>query len=562
MMKFIAVLALLGAAAFAADTVMLYPKRAPMKDWEVMPHSAVDTSVVLEMTVGLYRRNVEKMNELFWEVSIPTHPNYGNHPGHEVVRKLVSPGKSALRLVTSWLRSNGITDYTISRHEDYLVFKAPLSAIERLLKVTFRNYKNERTGKVLARALDEVRIPAHLKKIVEIVAGHSGFPLYKTVFPSKLRSPETNVTPTLLYDVYNVTEFPKPPAGVTNVQSFFQAQAQYVSPSDLQQFCQQMLTGTNAIGFCNITEYVGPNPGEEPGLESSLDSQYILSMSHGAPTWVYSYSNFDFCGDLMHWAYDVFAHNTGNFPHVISMSYGSQALPNYCLGPDVARLNQDVQKMGLMGISVIIASGDDGSGEDNRQTGYNGGLLGNSFPSTIQYATAIGSTTFVMNNAGQQMATTAFGSGGGFSYDYPMLNFQIPAANAYINNATGNNITLPPFLSYNASGRGTPDLSALGENFWVVDGGSWEQVDGTSCSTPTFAGMVTLLNNVRLRKGKTLGFLNPLLYAHPEVFTDIVAGNNDVNSDGYGWYATPGWDPVTGLGTPNVGMMIDLVKRL
>jgi len=258
----------------------------------------------------------------------------------------------------------------------------------------------------------------------------------------------------------------------------------------------------------------------------------------------------------------VFSHESGNHPHVISVSYGSQPLPNYCLGPDVWRLNEDTQKMGTMGISVLISSGDDGSGEINRQTGYNGGLLGNAFPSNMQYVTAVGSTTFVAGNSGQQEATTVFGSGGGFSFDLPALPFQTPVIESYLSKATSCGVTLPPDFSYNATGRGTPDISFLGENFWVVSGGAWEQVDGTSCSAPSSSGIITLLNNIRLRKGKTLGFLNPLFYAHPECFTDITAGNNDVQQDGYGWYCTPGWDPATGLGTPNVGMLIELVKGL
>ncbi|CUG52139.1 Hypothetical protein, putative [Bodo saltans] len=160
--------------------------------------------------------------------------------------------------------------------------------------------------------------------------------------------------------------------------------------------------------------------GGDDELESSLDSQYTLSTSGLAETWVYSLANKDFCGDLMHWAQDVFdLEPSGVFPHVISMSYGVQKAPNFCLGPDVQRLAQDVQKMGTMGISVIISSGDDGSGEFFSDGNYyNYGLLAPSFPASIPYCTAVGATTFVAGNSGEQMAARQFGSGGGFSYDY------------------------------------------------------------------------------------------------------------------------------------------------
>ena len=78
-------------------------------------------------------------------------------------------------------------------------------------------------------------------------------------------------------------------------------------------------------------------------------------------------------------------------------------------------------------------------------------------------------------------------------------------------------------------------------------------------AAPIWAGLVTLLNDARYAVGKTrLGFLPPMLYhfaAAEAGFHDIVEGNNKcTRSDGecckFGYEAAPGWDPVTGLGTP------------
>jgi len=90
----------------------------------------------------------------------------------------------------------------------------------------------------------------------------------------------------------------------------------------------------------------------------------------------------------------------------------------------------------------------------------------------------------------------------------------------------------------------------------MVVGGKWVPVDGTSASAPTFAGMVSPLNGRRKANGlTTLGFLNPLLYANPAAFNDITIGDNKCASKGTlccgGYDATEGWDPVTGLGTPD-----------
>lgn len=74
---------------------------------------------------------------------------------------------------------------------------------------------------------------------------------------------------------------------------------------------------------------------------------------------------------------------------------------------------------------------------------------------------------------------------------------------------------------------------------------------GTSASTPMVAGIVTLLNELRIAKGKgPIGFLNPTLYAHPEAFNDITEGGNP-GCGTEGFKCQPGWDPVTGLGSPN-----------
>ena len=80
-------------------------------------------------------------------------------------------------------------------------------------------------------------------------------------------------------------------------------------------------------------------------------------------------------------------------------------------------------------------------------------------------------------------------------------------------------------------------------------------VGGTSASAPAFAGYISLLNEARHRVGKpSLGFLNPFLYANPSAFTDVTKGTNAIGRGTgalvYGFEATDGWDPATGLGTP------------
>ena len=114
-------------------------------------------------------------------------------------------------------------------------------------------------------------------------------------------------------------------------------------------------------------------------------------------------------------------------------------------------------------------------------------------------------------------------------------------------------------------------------------GGRTTSADGTSASSPTFAAIVALLNDARIKKHlPPLGFLNPLIYTidtlSPQGFNDITSGNNPgCGTNGFNvsavrsekrsrnslilgtLQATKGWDPITGVGTPNFGKLRDIV---
>lgn len=87
-------------------------------------------------------------------------------------------------------------------------------------------------------------------------------------------------------------------------------------------------------------------------------------------------------------------------------------------------------------------------------------------------------------------------------------------------------------------------------------------IGGTSASSPTFASIVTRINEERIAAGKsTVGFVNPVLYANPGVLHDITSGDNPgCNTNGFS--ASTGWDPVTGLGTPNYPAMLKLFMSM
>ena len=156
-------------------------------------------------------------------------------------------------------------------------------------------------------------------------------------------------------------------------------------------------------------------------------------------------------------------------------------------------------------------------------------------------------------------------SGGGFSSVYDTPSYQKDAVLSYL--AGPNSPHKEGF--FNTKGRGYPDISALGANFPVFIKGKANALYGTSASTPLVAGLVTLWNELRLQHGlPSVGFFNPLLYkigaSSPSAFHDVVVGNNGAGvSNAYvcpiSFGAGPGWDAVTGFGTPVFDQLATLV---
>jgi tripeptidyl-peptidase I len=84
-----------------------------------------------------------------------------------------------------------------------------------------------------------------------------------------------------------------------------------------------------------------------------------------------------------------------------------------------------------------------------------------------------------------------------------------------------------------------------------VHNGSVRTVGGTSASSPTFAAVISLVNDALLAKGKKpLGFLNPWIYGGAyKALTDVTIGSS-YGCNTTGFPAQEGWDAVTGFGTP------------
>ncbi|KAL8347799.1 hypothetical protein RB598_001229 [Gaeumannomyces tritici] len=303
--------------------------------------------------------------------------------------------------------------------------------------------------------------------------------------------------------------------------------------------------------------------------EANLDLQYIYAISRPLPK-------------SRPWYPRDQPRESGNEPYIELLTYllalPDSALPQ-TLSTSYAEEEQSVPReyslkvcnmfmqLGARGVSVIFASGDTRPGNNCVSNADDAtAVLGPTFPAGCPFVTSVGATV----GAGPERAA-AFSSGG-FSIHHARPDYQDSAVRTYLNQTTnvsgGGGSAYAPF-SNAAGGRGTPDVSAQGVNFHVVDGGRDRLLSGTSASAPVFVGMVALLNAARRAAGlPPLGFLNSMLYraAAAAAFADVVDGSSVgcrretavFGPGGARWNATAGWDPVTGLGTPRFDALLAL----
>jgi tripeptidyl-peptidase-1 len=290
-----------------------------------------------------------------------------------------------------------------------------------------------------------------------------------------------------------------------------------------------------------------------------LDIQYILATGVGVPAdfWLDGKNSFDLLG----WA--AYVQGLSDPALVWSMSYGEGVNGGNggVIPPSqVQALDTQVMKLGVRGISVLIASGDSGVYD---RLPFEHGHFHPSYPACLPSVTAVGATQ--LNDDGTEDTAVSF-SGGGFtpSNYFSRANnasWQGVAVDAYLSSG----VKLPPKKMWDQQGRAIPDVSAAGVDFLVFTGGHGQGVSGTSASTPVVAGVFALLNDQRLAAGMPpLGFLNPFIYANPHAFRDITKGYNDgggIKLLKKGFYATKGWDPVTGLGTPLYPLLKEAALR-
>ncbi|KAF9243181.1 peptidase S8/S53 domain-containing protein [Melanogaster broomeanus] len=505
--------------------------------------------------------NLHEKRSVVPAVSHPDSPSYGNHWSAGDVARKFAPTDETIDTVRSWLISSGISDerIAIGRTKGWIQVDATVEEAERLMNTEYND-----------------------------VQPHVDFVIPTVHFDTKLTRRSGDSQPARDIGQPGVGISPKTAGTVETLVTELEQCDEYITP-----ICLRALYGLVYVPVATeLNSYGIDLIGKEPYMvsidggyaqteyqgfgyngESDLDLQYGMSLVTGAQT-VTLYQT----GDMV----EVLAISS-NFRQVLPSTISlTLSMVPYCTFEGGDDYTQDAMypdeypggtwcaeyaKLGLMGVTVLYSSGDDGVAgngnyclnPDGSQTA-DGMIFNPSFPGTCPYITSVGAT-MVKPNASvlepEMACMEVIYSGGGFSNYFAMPEYQKGAVDYYLTNYYPDY----PATIWNSTGmsRGFPDIAANGANYVVAIDGQFELVYGTSCSSPVSGAIFTMINDARLAIGKKpIGFINPTIYStgFAGAFNDITEGTNP-GCGTAGYNATAGWDPVTGLGTPNFPKLLE-----
>ncbi|KAF5388188.1 hypothetical protein D9615_000691 [Tricholomella constricta] len=590
---FLAVISLTPVGGWGAPSKVCSHK---VKETVVAPHGWVKHSVppadhTITLRIGLPQPNFHILEKHLYEVSDPYHDRYGAHLSKEETEGLVAPNPESIHAVNKWLESHGImeSDLVRSPAKDWVTLTIPVNLAEKMLDTTYSVWKHK-SGDQLVRTTS-YSLPEHLHEHVELVQPTTMFGRFRRdkstivwaddseiapvqTFAAKILDSvsgvavdptcKSTITIKCLQQLYNTVGYiPKHKNNSIGITGYLE---QFANKQDLQSFyAEQRPDALNSsFKFISVNGGLNSQNLSEAGAEAGLDVQFAFGLSHPIPGTFFSTAGRPpFKPDVgtptntnepyTEWL--DFMLSSTNVPLSISTSYGDdeQTVPESFARRACAGFAQ----LGARGVSLMFSSGDGGVGDNdpNPETqqcftndGRNVTRFIPSFPASV---TVVGGTTGI-----PEVAVSRFFSGGGFSDYFPRPKYQDRVVQKYLK-------ALPKGTYkglFNPNGRAFPDVSAQSDRFRIFLSGRSILIGGTSASSPAFAGIVALLNDVRLSRGlPSLGFLNPLIYSKAAAgFNDITIGHNS-GCGTTGFNATKGWDPVTGLGTPNFAKLRKLV---
>jgi len=591
----LACVAVVSANSPLLSRVILHTRKSAPKFWTKT--IAADASDKVNFVIALKQQNLEQLNNIALAVSDPDSPKYQEFMSIDAILNMVAPSQQVQHLVMNRLMEFGIQKECINNFRDAIEVKGTtVAAASKLFNTNFFKFQNSQTKATVVKAFGAYSLPSDVAQYVEMVEGVSTFPVGHLQTKRNHKRKNNKLTPFIRDDSPDVVvpqtaflmyQIPAERYGNATFtsQGVIEFEGQNFAPSDLDLYAQQ---ANIKIIDPTASTIVGPNDPTNPGVEANLDIQAQAALNDEATNWFWLETD---------WLYTFVTHffNTPSVPSVASISYAWSELDqcedgigsDECstLGVDsigfVNRVNVEFSKIALRGVSFLSASGDSGSnGRTDGDCSLN--IMKPDYPACSPWITSVGATQLdnasplsnpppLCASSGSTCAATgtevavsfdaaSFASGGGFSWVSPRPSWQNTPVLNYLKIAAADG-TLPPASYFNQTNRGFPDIAALGHNFLVMMSGSPQPVGGTSVSSPLVSAMISLFNQISLKKTKkTLGFVSPLLYkmyaANPAIFHDITVGDNKCTEEGcssscQGYTCEKGWDPVTGLGSLN-----------
>ena len=556
-------------------------------------------------------------------VSDPKNAAYGHYLTPQQFRKQFAPSPASVAQVQNWLRSQGFTLTYTPKNGHFVSAEGSVAQLETAFGVSFGNYKVR--GQLVRAPSSDVSIPAALANIVRAVVGLDE--TYQFVQPRHrvdTNAPPSpgfrNAPPLSAYYAQLLSPYAFP-AGFTDVAlpsvpwtvkgntpdqikgaygiSGYDGSGQtvaiidaYASPTILQDVNQWSLNrGLPTMNPSQLVQVIPPgvynrpqNPKQDPQGwygEETLDVEAVHGMAPGAKiVYVGAPNNYQDLDAAMNHVVDE------HLAQIVTNSYGFNTER---LQPGFIKPFEDTLiQAAIEGIGVYFSSGDDG--DETAVVGYatpdwpasspwvtavGGTALGVSASNTRALETGWGTSSYACNSTTLVCTRSGwlYGAGGGVSVLFAEPTYQVGAG-------------------LKLTGRGVPDVAAVadpqtgylvGQTQSFPTGPAYDEyrLGGTSLASPIFAGIMALADQ---KAGHPHGFANPLFYANPGAFYDVlsvktaVARRNFVNSvdasngtadflrtfDDYSGSPTqhtgPGWDNVTGLGTPGASFL-DLIGQ-
>jgi kumamolisin len=390
----------------------------------------------------------------------------------------------------------------------------------------------------------ELSVPDELAGVVTAVLGLDNRPQAESKF--RLVAPEavsTSYTPPQLAKIYSM---PDGTDGTGQTLAIIELGGGF-DEQDLTSYFAKIgvpAPSVRAEGVDGAQNQPGQDPSGADG-EVMLDIEVAGGIAPGAAQVVYFAPNTD-AGFLD--AVSTAAHADPT-PTAISISWG-QSEDDWT--PQArAAMDQAFADAAMLGVTVSVASGDDGSTDRAADGGVHV-----DFPASSPHVLACGGTSLkadggtgavtsesVWNNGAGNGAT-----GGGVSDAFGLPGWQ-------------SNAGVPTRTDTGATGRGVPDVAGDADpqtGYQVLVDGSSAVIGGTSAVAPLWAALVCRLAQ---ELGRPLGLIQPALYAAaapgavPAGFRDITTGDNGA------YRAGAGWDACTGLGVPDGTALLAALKQ-